>query len=562
MAMTLKVLLLGFVLSLVAAVPIGHHHGERVFAHGSQFRADPIGAGLGAPDIVTVAGGQVLGVQNASKNIRFWRGVPFGENTGGANRFLAPKPRAPWPGVYNATVYGHGCFSNHHGVDTAPDPSEDCLNLNIYVPYRESMQPGAKLPVIVFIYGGSFDEGDNEGPFEMYDGTYIASTRGVIIVTMNYRLGAFGFLVTDKIKGNMGLMDQNLALHWVQDNIHVFGGDKTQVTLWGESAGAMSIGTHILSPASKGLFSKAIMESHVSILYNNKFAGGLYGHDFCKEINCTSKGDNSCDTECMQKADPHVVITAWDKAAKNAIIYIEANWGHIADGLLSFIPTCCDDYVVAQTVDGLDRDLAPPIPVLIGSNTDEGVTFVYDGVPYLPMFLYEDAVRIIFGNHAQTIIDYYSQFHFVDGRAALSQVFTDYWFRCPSQKFITAAEKHGVKGYFYRYNHVLSAGAIFPKFGLPEACQTKVCHAAELPITFHHTKVPELNITLTAFENQLSDEIVDYWVSFARTGTPTGAVEWPALDLATRRNIVFANQTTVEDSTVLCSLWDSVGYNH
>jgi hypothetical protein len=198
---------------------------------------------------------------------------------------------------------------------------------------------------MVFIYGGSFDEGDNEGPFEMYDGTYIASTRSVIVVTINYRLGAFGFLVTDKVRGNMGLMDQTLALHWIQDNIHVFGGDKTQVTIWGESAGAMSVGTHILSPASKGLFSRAIMESHVSILYNNKFAGGLYGQDFCKLLNCTTSHNSECDTACMQKADPHVVISAWGKAAANAVIYIEANWGHIADGLLSFIPTCCDDYV-------------------------------------------------------------------------------------------------------------------------------------------------------------------------------------------------------------------------
>ena len=147
--------------------------------------------GLGAasaadtsPDVVRVSGGLVEGVRNATGGFSFWRGVPFAETTAGANRFAAPVPKATWNGTLNATAYGHGCWSDRHNPDAAQDPSEDCLNMNIYAP--ASHKPGDALAVQIALYGGSFLEGDNIGAFGMYDASYIAAKHNVIVVEPNY----------------------------------------------------------------------------------------------------------------------------------------------------------------------------------------------------------------------------------------------------------------------------------------------------------------------------------------------------------------------------------------
>eukprot|EP00047_Mylnosiga_fluctuans_P002809 m.226020 g.226020 ORF g.226020 m.226020 type:complete len:533 (+) comp11358_c0_seq1:20-1618(+) len=515
-----------------------------------------------ADDIVTVSGGSVLGVRDAANNVRFWKGIPFGADMGGSNRFRPPVPRASWaPTVLNCTAFAAGCWSNHHGVDTAPVKSEDCLNLNIYAPLNSTLQPGAQLPVMFFMYGGGFDEGDSEGPFDMYDGSYMASSGNVVVVTINYRLGALGFLVTDEIPGNLGLMDQRLAMQWVQDNIHVFGGDKTQVTIWGESAGAMSVGAHLIAPKSHGLFSKAIMESTVDMLYLNKSRAALYGNKFCELLNCT-QAHGACDTACMQRADMKNVLSAWSTAAGDIIVFIRANWGHIEDGLLEFIPSCCDDMIPDQYVPAIAKGMMAPVPILAGTNTDEGATFVFDGVPWLPMFLYEDAIRIVFGRFADTIIEYYSRFDFHDGRDALSAVFTDYWFRCPTEKFLASARAQGQNAWFYRYNHELSASWLFPKFGLPTVCEKRVCHASELPMVFHHTVFPALNLTLPPDEVKLANQMTAYWTSFARTGMPNATFPWPVYNATSRPNIILQETMTTENTVELCSMWDMIGYTH
>ena len=198
---------------------------------------------------------------------------------------------------------------------------------------------------MVFIYGGGFDEGDNEGPFDMYDGSALAVTHGVIVMTINYRLGALGFAVTNEIKGNLGLQDQVLALQWASQNAAVFGGDKEQLTIFGESAGAMSVGLLLVNGQAKGLFQKAIMESNpTDLLFLNKSRAWEYGAEFCKLLGCLT-GVDKCNTSCLQAANLTNLVKAWEKAAGDAVTFITANWGHIEDGFLEFIPTCCDEWV-------------------------------------------------------------------------------------------------------------------------------------------------------------------------------------------------------------------------
>jgi carboxylesterase type B len=387
----------------------------------------------------------------------------------------------------------------------------------------------------------------------------------VIVVTLNYRLGALGFLVTDSLAGNFGLQDQRYGLQWVQRNIAVFGGDPSQVTLWGESAGAMSTGLHMLSPLSTGLFTKAIMESNpAGWVYLNKSHALDYGWDFCSLLGCAH--DFRCDTDCMRKASIPTVLEAWKKAAGSTIIYIEANWGRFADGFLEFIPTCCDDNVPHEVIFALDNGLvANPVPVLIGTNTNEGATFVYDGIDFpLPMALFPVAMDLMFEKDGPKVIEYYKGFGYKDACEAISQVFTDYVFRCASEKFATTVRAKNFPAYVYRYNHLLSASAIFPTFGLPDICVTEICHASEMPLVFHRTVIPALNVSLTAAENALSDTIIKYWTNFAKTGNPNSGdlPEWPMHDVRTRNNIIIQEAIAFENSTDVCRFFDSIGYNH
>jgi len=219
-------------------------------------------------------------------HLQYFKGIPYAGSTAPPNRFLPPTPLQPWTGTLNATEFAPGCVQTHHNPDVPAQQSEDCLNLNVYAP--AGTQAGDALPVIVFIHGGAFQEGSNRGPFDMYEATYGVQQHPVVWVTINYRLGNFGWLaLTDDVPGNMGILDQRAALQWVAANIAAFGGDGSKVTLQGESAGAMSIGVHMVSPGSKGLFSRAIQESNpAGFPYRSRAEQALYGAAYCKAVQC------------------------------------------------------------------------------------------------------------------------------------------------------------------------------------------------------------------------------------------------------------------------------------
>ncbi|MEQ2273495.1 hypothetical protein XENORESO_004827, partial [Xenotaenia resolanae] len=198
-------------------------------------------------------------------------GIPFAEPPVGKRRFRPPEPKQRWTGIFEANAYPNACYQY---VDTSfpgfqgsemwnpnREMSEDCLYLNIWVP--ASPRPH-NLSVMVWIYGGGFYSGSSS--LDVYDGRYLAHTETVIVVSMNYRIGAFGFLAlhgSSEAPGNVGLLDQRLALQWVQENIHSFGGNAKQVTIFGESAGGASVGFHLLSPDSRPFFTRAILQSGV-----------------------------------------------------------------------------------------------------------------------------------------------------------------------------------------------------------------------------------------------------------------------------------------------------------
>jgi len=219
-----------------------------------------------------------------TSNSRAFRNIPYANSPAPPNRFKPPVAKQGWTGVLDATSFGPGCFSAYPGANSPEPMSEDCLSLNVFTPRNYSGQAaGKQLPVMVWFYGGSFSTGSGPGPLNMYDGSFMAGAEEVVVVTFNYRLSALGFLVTNEIAGNMGILDQRMVLQWVQRNIAAFNGDPARVTLFGESAGAWSIAIHLTSPASYAYYNKAILFSHpIGVRMQQKKGGAIYGREFCR----------------------------------------------------------------------------------------------------------------------------------------------------------------------------------------------------------------------------------------------------------------------------------------
>jgi para-nitrobenzyl esterase len=225
--------------------------------------------------VVHTASGDLSGVRSSDGKVISFRGIPFAAPPVGNLRWAPPATVQRWTGVRPAAAFGASCMQREHG-DALPwtmdfldknQISEDCLYLNVWTPI---VSAPAKLPVVVYIHGGSFTEGSGAVP--IFDGTHLAET-GMVIVTINYRLGVFGFFAHPELtaesphhsSGNYGLMDQIAALAWVQENIANFGGDPQRVTIWGQSAGAMSVGDMLNSPLGVGLFQRAMADSGIDI---------------------------------------------------------------------------------------------------------------------------------------------------------------------------------------------------------------------------------------------------------------------------------------------------------
>jgi carboxylesterase type B len=210
---------------------------------------------------------------------------------------------------------------------------------------------------------------------------------------------------------------------------------------------------------------------------------------------------------------------------------------------------------------------AKGVPLLVGTNQDEGATFLYAGVPLLPMFVAQLAMSVEFGSSASKVLDFYAPLFAnasADGREPIARVMTDYWFRCSSQNIAALLAESGTPVWLYRHEHIVSFPDVFSRFGLPAECATRTCHAAELPFIFNNTV---LNYTFTAAEQDMANSAVHYWTSFALSHDPnsdgTQSVKWPPFDRASRGALVLSTPVSTEfadASGALCGFWDSLGY--
>jgi len=485
-------------------------------------------------------------------------GIPYAQTTAGQNRWRPPVPAARHDGVRKATAFGPGCPQADPSPKKAPQ-SEDCLSLNVWTPRTKtgSRADGA-LPVMVFIHGGSFINESSSLP--LYDGRRLAASGRVVVVTINYRLGVLGFLAgMEGLSGNYGFLDQQLALRWVRDNIAGFGGDPNRVTIFGQSAGAMSVGLHLIAPGSRDLFRAAIMESNpYGIPFKTLDHARSPAEAFRVEVGCVTDV-----LDCLRRQPMSAVIAK----QTSLLLTVDAMLAGFA-GELAWGPVVDGKVIPKQPVMA-----AIGKPTLLGTNRNEGVLFASGqrlslfGKREVPKIEYELLLNLFFSSSDRRRIDSDTRYRPVSGddTKVMSQLLTDYLFNCPNRAVLAEAI---APIYAYQFTHVPSF-KVWPAIPLCAPDQQKVCHADELPFVFGNPTSVLRQLTppddrFTPAERKLSQQMAGYWISFAEKLDPNhnNAPFWPAFTRA--KPVWQALNTTVTQRTSLdanCSMWNTVGYD-
>lgn len=474
---------------------------------------------------VSVEGGKLVGyVVAGDPSIQIYRGIPFAAPPLGDLRWKAPAPVVPWEGVRQCLEDGAACVQTRPPLAVpglAPKvTSEDCLFLNVFAP---PVAPGERLPVMVWIHGGGFIMGSGGGA--MYDGTSFAR-RGVILVSINYRLGALGYMghpalskeSPEGVSGNYGLLDQIAALDWVKKNIAAFGGDPSRVTIFGESAGSISVSMLMVSPLAKGLFSGAIAQSGGAYgIMNRHLRESWYGIPSVE-----SYGERIA--EKLGVAGEKDVAAALRAKTADEILKATVSRSEISPGLIS-----ADNFPFWPTVDGhvipdepgqmFEEGKQHAVPFVAGSNADEGTLFLMM-FPSKDTSVYEPLAKKMFGAYAPDVLARYPATTPEEMKESLNRILTDLAFLTPARLMIRSMEKKGAPGFLYHFRKTHEKG-----FGASLGAH----HAAEIPYVFG--TLDALKVGDDA-DRALSEQMIAYWSNFARTGNPNGEglVQWPIYD--------------------------------
>lgn len=461
------------------------------------------------PTLVKTESGLLRGEQ--SDGIRMFRGVPYAAAPVGEARWRAPAPMPAWPGERLATAYGADCWQNRMPGDlgaSALPMSEDCLFLNIWAP-NDSAEG---LPVMVWIHGGGFVGGSAAAA--IHDGSALAQ-RGVVVVTLNYRLGRFGFFAHPELTGeaaatgNWGLMDQIAALNWVKRNIAAFGGDPARVTIFGESAGGESVNRLMASPVARGLFARAIAASGGGRdAWPDLRSAEAKGEAFAKHSNATGLAA----LRALPASDVLGGITLMNKE--------DARYsGPLTDGK---IVTGRADAIFAAGE-------AAPVPYVVGANSDElgmippAMRRMASAAMSAPVRKDEAKVREAYGG-----ADAYER-----------HVASDVVFVEPARAMALRHARAGAPTFLYSFGYV-AASARAPGQGAG--------HATDMPYQFD--QIGAAIATPDAADQAAADLVADYWVNFARTGNPNGAglPAWPELDPSAPQLLSIGTDKTIAAS--------------
>lgn len=484
-----------------------------------------------AAQTVTLKSGAIRG--STDGDVETFKGIPFAQPPVGELRWRAPQPAAPWKGVRDATRFGQDCMQNFPAFAGASNPagtSEDCLFVNVWRP--ANIAPGKKLPVMVWIYGGGFVFGSGAQP--SYDGAQFAR-QGVILVSPNYRLGRFGFFAFPGLgnqhpgepTGNFAFMDQIAALRWVKANIARFGGDPGNVTIFGESAGGVSVHNLLTSPQARGLFHKAIIESGggrdgtltarplrgENIDPNYPVSAEMISINFAR-----SKGIDGTDANALARLRALSAAEVLDGGQETAG----------PNGPRTYSGPILDGKVVTETAQSAYAAARQArVPLIIGSNSAEVPGGFLAATNKQELF---DS----FGKGKAAAISAYDPDGTADFAALLSKVTTDRVWAEPARLTARTFAKAGVPVYLYRFSYV--ADSMKDKFtaGAP--------HATEIDYVFD-TVAQRYGTSLTTRDRSVARMMNGYWANFSRTGDPNGPdlPQWPRFTVAGNELLDFCN---------------------
>jgi len=464
--------------------------------------------------VVATHGGVVRGVAVAGGYA--FRGLPYAAPPTGDRRWRPPQPPASWTGIRDATHYGPSC-PQKPSLFVPPGPqSEDCLYLNVST---STLHHNARRPVLVWIHGGGFTQDGARN----YDGTKLAA-NGAVVVTINYRLGALGFLAHPALArrpggpaGNYGLMDQQAALRWVEDNIARFGGDPNNVTIAGQSAGGVSVLAQLVSRGARGLFQRAIVESGAFALNQVPLAAAeAFGTSFAKEVNCQDQT-----SACLRKVPVDTLVNTFPDAA---------------------IPGVVDGKVLTEPIGAaLAAGHFARVPVINGINQNEELLFVaglglavsngmFVLAPTPTSDNYESVIASVLGVSAARAAAIAAEYPFSayppPGFFALSTIVSDANFACPALQVDRWASRR-VPTFAYEFDDG-TAPPIFAGPGSPPVAT----HSSEIQYLFDQPNAPHAT-PLNADQEALAASMRRAWTNFAATGNPSAAaVPWPSINMS------------------------------
>ncbi len=485
--------------------------------------------------VVQTTAGAVRGVNTAGALA--FLGIPYAAPPTAENRWLAPAPAAPWTGVRDADAYGPSApqppFPPLDEIPPEPAQDEDCLVVNVWT----SGTQGAK-PVLVWLHGGGFSMGS--GSLSWFDGTAIARRGDAVVMTINHRLGALGYLDAAAVLGadnaasNCGMLDIVAALEWIRDNAAGFGGDPSRVTIFGESGGGGKVATLLTMPAARGLFHRAAIQSGVFLDGpGERLQAPEQGAEIAHRVARSLGG-----AEAMRNAPVEQVLQAQ--------IEIEREHPPGSGGAMPFWPVADGRSVSGHPLDEIASGAAAPVPLIVGSNLHETTLFLWLGNPAyradpagwsMPPDELERRLAGFAGARAPRLLDAYRAIHPAATDLELYVAISSDSMRLGAIRVAEAQFRAGRAPaylYLFTWESPLGDGALGATHGL------------EIPFVFR-TRDEHFATRGVPGAEQVADEMSSAWCSFAAGGAPvtTGCGPWPAFSLPERETMVFGQDTAV-----------------
>ena len=468
-------------------------------------------------DTLAIDSGLIKGTMDG--DVRVYKGIPYAAPPIGEMRWKPPQPVASWDAARDCTEFGFSCPFVPYPPDslwTGPewdDPaeqSEDCLHLNVWTAAKSSDE---KRPVMVWIHGGSLKY--ESGSVGAYGGANLAR-KGVVVVTINYRLGPFGFLAHPELtresehdsSGNYGVLDQIAALRWVQRNIAAVGGDPDRVTIFGESAGSWSVNFLVASPLAEGLFHRAIGQSGAGFGPMTHLTDERPGHPAAEQTglllaSALGSEDAPASLAAMRATPAEEILATFNDMPGSRTV------------------PAVDGWVFPDEIETIfEEGRQNRVPLIVGSNADEGSTYVGENAP-ATIKDFRVFAENRFGNFAEDFLNVYAVDNDSDALEAYSAVRGDSWFGCQMRTWARLTAASGTRAWLYRFTRVPP---------ILESERYGSHHGAEIVYVIG-------NFHLASFEPEPEDQLLSetmsgYWVNFAKTGDPNGAglPEWPAYE--------------------------------